>query len=84
MFRLSQEFGINLAVLATFHSPEKRNEYVIECMRKRVKDDLKDFNKKHNARLNNILHFEIEFQKIKEKQHKDSSDIFGWLNVNTP
>ena len=81
--RLCQEFSISIPTLSSFQNPADRHKYIVECMQKRVREDLKELDKKHIVRLNHVLQNEEEFQKNKVKSEKDTSDIFKWLDINT-
>jgi len=53
-------------------------------MKKSIAEDLKEFTKKHNAKLTQMKNFEDSFLRDKEKFLREKSDVFKWLKIKTP
>jgi hypothetical protein len=83
MFRFFKEYGISTSVLTSFATKEEKEKYIMECMRKSVAEDLKEFSKRHNSKLSQIKKFEESFVRDMEKFIYEKSDVFKWLKIRT-
>jgi len=81
--QLAQEFGLSISVLLSLNTQEEKHKYIVDCMRKAINDDLKEFNKKHHAKTIHHSNFDAEYLKHKEKLENDNADIFSWLHIHT-
>lgn len=84
LYRFFKEYGISVAVLTSLNTKEEKEDYILDCMKKSISEDLKEFSKKHNAKLTQMKNFEDSFWRDKEKFLREKSDVFKWLNIKTP
>lgn len=74
---------MSISLLLSLNTQEEKHKYIVDCMRKAVNDDLREFNKKHHAKVSHHTNFDAEYLKNKEKLENDNADIFSWLHIQT-
>jgi hypothetical protein len=84
MIRFCKGFGISLIVLSNFPTQEAREQYVVDCIKSKMNEELKEMNKKHQTKWNQLNKFEQKYYKEKVTYEKDKADVFKWLNIKTP
>lgn len=81
--RLMAEFGISQAIWSAISSEEEREKYIIECMKRKLEEDVERWRKEVEQQERNVQKFERTAQEKEQRLQREKADIFKWLKVKT-